>query len=207
MARNCGCAGSSCGCSIVSGDVNVVVEGVGSAKNPYVIKLSRQPITGQFVVTDSSSIDFTLTGSGTVADPYNLTGTTLTVIATGAWGSTITNLTLGASGTDVNSYRAAGKRVRAKRILTLGTAPAVGDLVIPLPVALPTAADAQAIIGRFTAYDVSATALYTGDVFGDGGTANIKLRTGSPSVAVGAASPFTWAVGDKIIIDLDYTGV
>lgn len=64
MAR-CGCASSSCSC-LITGSGGVVVTGSGSAENPYVINGSN------FGVTDSPTIDMTLSGDGTLGNPYRI---------------------------------------------------------------------------------------------------------------------------------------
>lgn len=68
MAR-CGCSGSTCGCRVTAGH-GVEVRGAGSIDNPYVIDAYPLSIT----VQDSSSIDLTLTGTGTPSDPYVISG-------------------------------------------------------------------------------------------------------------------------------------
>ncbi len=183
--------------------------GVGSAKDPYVVKATRQTINNQLQVADTPSLDLTLAGSGTVGDPYIISGVSSLVVATGTWNPTISGLVLGSGGTSVGSYRQVGKRVHAKLVITLGTSPTVPTKpTIPLPIALPVAADAQGPVGDAGLYDTSATSLFLGKVLGNGDTANVTLYTsGSPMVPVGSLAPFTWAVGDKIVIELDYTGV
>lgn len=89
MAR-CGCSGSS-GCScVVTGGAGVEVSGSGTGPDPYVIDATGTSITGTIGVTDTSTVDLTLTGSGSVSDPYNLSADAalevadLTDVATGA---------------------------------------------------------------------------------------------------------------------------
>lgn len=70
MTRPCWCGGTlidTCNCAIVAGP-NTTVSGTGTGENPYVITAG----TTQFKVTDSPSVDLTLTGDGAAA-PYNLT--------------------------------------------------------------------------------------------------------------------------------------
>lgn len=71
MARNCNCSGASCGC-LVQGGTGVVVSGIGTKANPYVIEIGSQPITGKLSVDDTTSVNLTLLGNGTQLDPYRL---------------------------------------------------------------------------------------------------------------------------------------
>lgn len=72
MAR-CGCRGGACGCLVVGGE-NVVVSGNGSADNPYVVNVNTATITDVLAVADTTTIDLTLDGSGTEADPFVISG-------------------------------------------------------------------------------------------------------------------------------------
>lgn len=64
MAR-CGCASGSCSC-LITGSQGVTVSGVGSQDNPYVI-------TGaSFATSDSPTVSLSLTGTGTILDPYRI---------------------------------------------------------------------------------------------------------------------------------------
>lgn len=64
-----GCGGSNCACKIVGGD-GVRVSGSGNFNNPYIIDAYPMSIT----VVDTSTVNLTLTGSGTSTDPYVLSG-------------------------------------------------------------------------------------------------------------------------------------
>lgn len=66
MAK-CGCAGSGCSCNIVAGR-GVSLRGVGSISNPFVLEV--EPVS--FQVTDTPSVNLSLSGSGIEADPYVL---------------------------------------------------------------------------------------------------------------------------------------
>lgn len=81
MAR-CGCSGGSCGCKVVAGH-GVQVRGTGTADNPYAIDAFPLSIT----VQDSSSIDLTLTGSGTPSDPFIISGEVDGPSIAGKWAS------------------------------------------------------------------------------------------------------------------------
>lgn len=69
MAR-CGCSGS-CSCLIEAGE-GVVIEGIGSVENPYVITSEATEMVDRIKFNDTSSVDFTVTGLGTVATPLNV---------------------------------------------------------------------------------------------------------------------------------------
>lgn len=69
MARRCGCAGSVCSC-FVTGTGNATVTGSGSEADPYVVDVDAAVIT----VTDTATLDLVLTGAGTPASPYVLSG-------------------------------------------------------------------------------------------------------------------------------------
>lgn len=76
MAR-CNCAaGGGCSCSVQEGDY-IRVTGSGEASNPYVIEALRQPIDGQLAVTDTATLNLTLTGEGLVGEPYTISGEVL----------------------------------------------------------------------------------------------------------------------------------
>lgn len=74
-SRLCGCAAAQCNCVLEAGN-GISVIGAGSPDNPYIITAEEQNLVDRFVVQDTSSIDLTLTGSGTTADPFILSGTT-----------------------------------------------------------------------------------------------------------------------------------
>lgn len=67
----CSCAGSTCSCKVEAlGGSGVYVEGNGSAANPYRISAEVDAVDSSVVVfSDSTTIDFTVAGSGTKADP------------------------------------------------------------------------------------------------------------------------------------------
>lgn len=70
MTRPCGCGGNAalnCNCSIVPGP-NTTVTGTGDPEDPYVITAG----TAALQVTDTNSVDLTLTGDGQVGTPYNV---------------------------------------------------------------------------------------------------------------------------------------
>lgn len=68
MARNCNCAGSTCGCKVIAG-TGVTVSGTGTAADPYVITNSASNLADALQVTDSVTVDMVKTGSGTNLDP------------------------------------------------------------------------------------------------------------------------------------------
>jgi len=85
MARGCGCAGESCGCSVVAG-TSIAITGVGSKANPFRVSvdLAKFPLTDQVKVADSTTVDMTISGTGTPADPLILSAAVLLVAPNGA---------------------------------------------------------------------------------------------------------------------------
>lgn len=73
MARNCNCAGSTCGC-LVTGGTGIQVTGTGTAADPFVIKNIASDLASSFKVSDTTTIDLALQGSGTNLDPFILQG-------------------------------------------------------------------------------------------------------------------------------------
>lgn len=71
MAK-CNCTGTTCGCKII-GSASVNIYGTGTAQDPYKVEVEKLPLDGLLNVRDSNSIDFTLTGNGTVLEPFALT--------------------------------------------------------------------------------------------------------------------------------------
>lgn len=71
MARNCNCAGSTCGCAMTGGN-GISVSGIGTAANPFVISAEGQPVTGLLQVDDTTTVNLTLNGAGSITDPYVL---------------------------------------------------------------------------------------------------------------------------------------
>lgn len=69
MASRCGCGSAQCSCAVIAGS-GVVVSGVGSAGNPYVITATGAALG----VTDTASLDLTLSGSGVPGTPWALSG-------------------------------------------------------------------------------------------------------------------------------------
>lgn len=73
MAR-CGCGGSSCSCKVIAG-TGIKVTGNGSALQPFVVEALSSSITSLLEVDNTATINMTLLGSGTTADPYVLRAT------------------------------------------------------------------------------------------------------------------------------------
>lgn len=72
MTRPCGCGGTAadtCQCVIVAGP-NTSVTGIGTPENPYVLTAG----TAAFVVTDTPTLNLTLSGDGSGGTPYDLSG-------------------------------------------------------------------------------------------------------------------------------------
>ena len=72
MARRCGCAGSVCSC-FVSGTGNATVTGNGSEADPFVVDVDPAVIQ----VADTATLDMHITGAGTPASPYVISGDVL----------------------------------------------------------------------------------------------------------------------------------
>lgn len=72
MARNCGCAGASCGCLLVAG-AGMIITGIGTADDPYVFSTQIANLGQAIQFQDTTSINFTTTGTGTVGDPMVVT--------------------------------------------------------------------------------------------------------------------------------------
>ncbi|MEV6738721.1 hypothetical protein AB0N14_18020 [Streptomyces sp. NPDC051104] len=74
MSKCCGV--SPCNCRVTAG-TGTTVTGNGSAANPYIISATGGSGTTALAVTDSETIDFDLTGTGTAGDPYEITGSAI----------------------------------------------------------------------------------------------------------------------------------
>jgi hypothetical protein len=68
MAR-CGCSGTTCSCLVTGDGTYTTVTGSGSVLDPYIV----HGAAGALGVVDTTYIDLTLTGSGTIASPWSLT--------------------------------------------------------------------------------------------------------------------------------------
>lgn len=93
MPAGCNCPGATCGC-LVQGTSSVGVTGTGTVQDPYVISLGTLNIGNNFVVDDTTTVDLTLSGSGTALDPLVLSaavkvGATVTVTPTTGGTTTI----------------------------------------------------------------------------------------------------------------------
>lgn len=73
MARNCNCAGSSCGCKIQAGAA-ITISGTGSYSDPYIVTNSGASLGTALLVNDTSTLDMVKVGAGTNADPIILSG-------------------------------------------------------------------------------------------------------------------------------------
>jgi hypothetical protein len=75
VTRPCGCGGNAaleCNCVLVPG-TNTTITGTGNPEDPYVITAGTAALT----VTDTSTVDLTLTGNGSAGTPYNVSGAVL----------------------------------------------------------------------------------------------------------------------------------
>lgn len=119
-----------------------------------------------------------------------------------AYTPTVTGITLGAS-TLAARYAKVGKTVFFEIRLILGAGFNVtGNFVFTTPSAFSASMSAK-ILGNFGAYDTSAAARYSGQVY-NSSTTEIICYTHSQGATAGAALaatvPFTWASGDQIFI-------
>lgn len=73
MARNCNCAGSTCGCKIIAG-TGISILGIGTAAEPFQIVNTGAQLASALAVTDTSTLNLTLAGSGTNVDPSVISG-------------------------------------------------------------------------------------------------------------------------------------
>lgn len=78
MAR-CGCS-SECSCTIIAGD-GVTVTGTGVPGDPYIVESSASPSAIEY--RDTPSVNMTFDGTGTGADPFEVSGDVKTAPAGG----------------------------------------------------------------------------------------------------------------------------
>lgn len=71
MARNCQCAGSTCGCLVIAG-AGIQITGRGTAADPYVVRNIASDLASSLAVTDTATVDMVRNGSGTSLDPFIL---------------------------------------------------------------------------------------------------------------------------------------
>jgi hypothetical protein len=67
----CGCGNAGCACIIQPG-AGIAVTGSGSTTDPYVIESTISGLSQFLTVLDTPTVNLTLTGAGTVADPLLL---------------------------------------------------------------------------------------------------------------------------------------
>ncbi|MDB5716256.1 MAG: hypothetical protein JWO15_3653 [Sphingomonadales bacterium] len=93
MAKNCGCAGSTCGCRVIGG-IGIEVTGIGTAINPYVVTrdTTTDSINQQIKFNNSTTVELSKLGSGTAADPIILKAQVVLVSPNGArWTLQVSN--------------------------------------------------------------------------------------------------------------------
>lgn len=71
MARNCNCAGGSCGCLVVGG-TGIDVTGIGTKQDPFVILNKGVSVKNALTVVDTPTLNMHLTGEGTPSEPLAL---------------------------------------------------------------------------------------------------------------------------------------
>lgn len=69
MPRSCGCASGTCSCAIISSDGSIQISGTGSLANRYDLSAGNISLAGRLLVQDTATVDLTLNGTGTQADP------------------------------------------------------------------------------------------------------------------------------------------
>lgn len=93
MAKNCGCAGSTCGCKVVGGP-GIQVTGIGTELKPYVVERNTgtESISSQIVFSNSTTVELSRLGSGTGSDPIVLKAQVVLVSPNGArWTLQVSN--------------------------------------------------------------------------------------------------------------------
>jgi hypothetical protein len=73
VARNCNCAGQTCGCLVIAGD-GIEVTGIGSATSPYVVTNIASDLFNSLAVSDTTTLDLSMIGGGTNVDPFIIQG-------------------------------------------------------------------------------------------------------------------------------------
>lgn len=73
MARNCNCAGSTCGCTIEVG-TGLSLEGSGTKANPFRITNTGAALDSALQVADTLTLNLTKIGAGTNVDPTIISG-------------------------------------------------------------------------------------------------------------------------------------
>lgn len=76
MARNCGCAGASCGC-LIQGVQGITITGIGTAEDPYRVAAELNALNQAISFQNSSTITFDVTGTGSITDPMTVSATAL----------------------------------------------------------------------------------------------------------------------------------
>ncbi|MDQ1018966.1 hypothetical protein [Streptomyces afghaniensis] len=69
MAKCCGATG--CKCAVTAGP-GIKIDGNGSPTSPYVVSSDTAPTPTALEVTDTPTVDLTLTGTGAAGDPYDV---------------------------------------------------------------------------------------------------------------------------------------
>lgn len=73
MARNCNCAGQTCGCLVRAG-AGIEVTGIGTADNPFIIRNIASDLATSLKVSNTTTLQLTMAGAGTNLDPFILQG-------------------------------------------------------------------------------------------------------------------------------------
>ena len=124
-------------------------------------------------------------------------------VFTPTWTAATTNPALG-NGTLTGRMLRVGKTIICNITLVAGSTTTYGSgaWIFALPVPSVWATLTNIAMGGAVAFDTSATARRTGQVFNNApGTVQVLLDTGA---VVAAAAPWTWATGDSLSLDLVY---
>ncbi len=195
------------GCRIVnSGDGSVTTWAVNGQQSSF---------TGNIIAT--TAVTLASTCASVKWQGNSVSGVTVTDSTTGTsngneidlgqqtytptWTSTGTGPAIG-NGTLNGAYRRSGELVHVNIRFEPGSTSTFGTGFYRF--SLPYTASRRSV-GSAYVEDVSGVAVYVGTAMIDSGTNTVYVTTsGSTSAYMGAASPFTWASGDKCWIDIDY---
>lgn len=132
-------------------------------------------------------------------------------VAWSSWVPTWTGLTLG-NGVVVAKYQRVGKLIVARLNIIFGTTTSVsGSIIFSLPVNRAAFAGSLGLtpIGHCRLFDTSAPATLEGVIISTTvGTALVGVHDSSGTylvgVGTGTTTPFTWATGDEISLQIAY---
>lgn len=206
MARGCNCTGTTCGCSVVAGSGGIVVDGNGSSASPFVVSVGDLSIGSNLQVNDTDTLDLTLGGSGTISDPFIISGVAKPAVSTGTWTPTLTGITLGTGGSATAAWTKIGRKLRAVVDIVFGSSgfATSGQMSLALPQNMIDSQPAGHILGQASFTDTSASAVYQGAVIGAGSVSAIGISSLAALGLLATALPFAIGAGDKISLVFEY---